>query len=205
MATQKNFLTNEEAVALDRIATKSKMDCWFSIRTYGDGDFIYDLENDKPMALEDGIGQLTEGIVDGPEFYGLTYNEVLGLNYLFEILGLSFRFAEYGGREFDFKFTEYESFCRRVRRELEAYERDLLSQPADKIIYRSYQTVCKREIVQVIENRPIPAEQIEVLIRNGGQNILEYLHDCYIDSDIETTTLYEDLIRDIISEGCEDE
>lgn len=205
MATQKNFLTNEEAVALDRIATKSKMDCWFSIRTYGDGDFIYDLENDKPMALEDGIGQLTEGIVDGPEFYGLTYNEVLGLNYLFEILGLSFRFVEYGGREFDFKFTEYESFCRRVRRELEAYERDLLSQPADKIIYRSYQTVCKKEIVQVIENRPIPAEQIEVLIRNGGQNILEYLYDCYLDSDIETTTLYEDLIRDIISEGGEDE
>lgn len=205
MATQKSFLTNEEAVALDRIATKSKMDCWFSIRTYEDGDLIYDLENDKPMALEDGIGQLTEGIVDGPEFYGLTFNEVLELNYLFEILGLSFRFAEYGGREFDFKFTERESLCRRVRRELEEYERELKGMTPEEIIDRTYQTVAKKEFLQVIENIPLSQEQVGNLVKNGGQNILEYLYDCWLETNIENSTLYEDYIRDIISEVGEDE
>lgn len=51
MATQKNFLTEEEAVALDRIATGSKMDCWVSIRNrrsvFGNGFQNAEVEEDE--------------------------------------------------------------------------------------------------------------------------------------------------------------
>ena len=197
MSTQKNFLTRVEKEALERIAYKSKMDCWFSIRSYGSIDLIYDLEDEKILSLEDGIGQLTEGITDSIEFYGLTFTEGLELNYLFEVLCLSFRFVLYGCK----KFTEYESLCRRVRREFEQYKREIATLSSDKIICFSYQTVIKQEIMQGVENHPLSAEQIQALVKKGKQNILDYLYGCYLDADIEISTLFDFVIRGIIKGG----
>lgn len=206
MITQKNFLTKSEKSALEKIAKESKMDSWFSINSYVTGDFIYDFEEDKELALEDGIGQLTEGIAYNAEFYGLTYNEGLELNYLFEVFGVPFRFAKYNDKEkVYFNLTEYQRLFLRVRRELEEYERELATMPAEKIIYRSYQTVCKKEIVQVIEQRTLSKKQVEALVMNAGNSVLDYLYDCYLDSCVETTTLYEDLISNIIEDGVADE
>ena len=201
MATQKNFLTDEEAVALDRIATKSKMDCWFSIRTYGDGDFIYDLENGKVMALEDGIGQLTEGIVDGPEFYGLTYDEVLALNYLFEVLELPFRFTEFNGKQVNYNLKYIDDIRRRVRRELEEYERHLKGTAPEEIIRRSYETVVKTEMVQIIENSNYSPQQIKGLLVISEPNILRYLYRKWLDLEIQSPLEIADLVVHVADEG----
>lgn len=75
-------LNGKEYELLDKIATKSKMDCWFQIRqTKGGEDYVYDLEEGKRMSLKKGIGQLIEGIdgmyseyLDGDE-----YDTLLGL------------------------------------------------------------------------------------------------------------------------------
>lgn len=58
-------LTEREYNLLDKIATKSKMDCWFCIKQTKKGeDYVYDLENEKRMSLRTGIYQLMEGIED---------------------------------------------------------------------------------------------------------------------------------------------
>ena len=66
-------LSSEEYDLLDKIARKSKMDCWFSIRQTKKGDdYIYDLENGKRLSLATGIYQLMEGI-EG--MYDVYFNE----------------------------------------------------------------------------------------------------------------------------------
>ena len=56
-------LTEREYNLLDKIATKSKMDCWFCIKQTKKGeDYVYDLENGKHMSLRTAIYQLMEGI-----------------------------------------------------------------------------------------------------------------------------------------------
>lgn len=68
-------LTNEEANVLNKIATKSGMDCWFFIREKSKfKDVIYDCEEDKELSLFDGIGMLDSGITELDD-YGLTAEE----------------------------------------------------------------------------------------------------------------------------------
>ena len=56
-------LSSEEYDLLNKIAKKSNMDCWFSIRQTKKGDdYVYDLENRKRLSLRTGIRQLMEGI-----------------------------------------------------------------------------------------------------------------------------------------------
>lgn len=75
-------LNNKEYELLDKIATKSKMDCWFQIRqTKSGADCVYDLEEGKRMSLKKGIGQLIEGIDGMYDEYlvGDEYETLLGL------------------------------------------------------------------------------------------------------------------------------
>ena len=56
-------LTDLEWTVLDKIATKSKMNCWFILETDENGvDFVYDREENSRMNLLDGISMLNEGI-----------------------------------------------------------------------------------------------------------------------------------------------
>ena len=63
MPTVFKRLTNEEYNVLNKISSKTKMDCWFCIKTdkYG-ADIIYDLEEDKTLSLYRGILLLCEGL-----------------------------------------------------------------------------------------------------------------------------------------------
>lgn len=85
-------LTNEEYNVLNKIADKTKADCWFYIeQDSGGADYIFDLEEGTRLSLEAGIGMLMEAI-DCPENYDschLTRSEEVILNNLLEKLGLA--------------------------------------------------------------------------------------------------------------------
>lgn len=70
-------LTDDEYNVLNKIASKSKMDCWFWIETDENGeDFILDLENDdERLSLRDGIMQLCDGMTSCSD-YELTADEL---------------------------------------------------------------------------------------------------------------------------------
>lgn len=75
-------LNDKEYELLDKIAGKSKMDCWFQIRSTGkEEDYVYDLEEEKRMSLKKGIKQLMEGIDGMYDHYlsGDDYDTLLGL------------------------------------------------------------------------------------------------------------------------------
>lgn len=75
-------LSEEEYNLLDRIATETKMDCWFLIKQTKSGeDYVYDLEEDKKMSLRTGIAQLLDGISGSFAEYlsGEDYEVLLGL------------------------------------------------------------------------------------------------------------------------------
>ena len=56
-------LTDKEYELLNRIAERTKMDCWFCIKQTKKGeDYVFDLENGKRMSLRTAIYQLMEGI-----------------------------------------------------------------------------------------------------------------------------------------------
>lgn len=82
------ILSEQEYNALDKVATASKMDCWFSVQQKDDEDFVFDLENDCRMELRDGIAQLAEGMCD-VHLYGLTAEERTALRDLFARLGIN--------------------------------------------------------------------------------------------------------------------
>lgn len=70
-----NKLSNEEFNVLNKIATKSKMDCWFYLKQDSDGnDYVYDLEESKKLSLSDGILMLDEGITSLDD-YNLSEDE----------------------------------------------------------------------------------------------------------------------------------
>ena len=65
MAQKIKSLTVEEYNVLEKIATKTKMDCWFSIKTSKTGiDYVFDLEENKRICLSSGIKELASGVVD---------------------------------------------------------------------------------------------------------------------------------------------
>lgn len=56
-------LTDEEYNVLNHITSVTKTDCWFSLETDEDGnDYVYDLEEDCEMTLQDAVSQLYEGV-----------------------------------------------------------------------------------------------------------------------------------------------
>ena len=65
MPTAFKRLTDEEYNVLNKISSKTKMDCWFWIKTDKYGvDVIYDLEEDETLSLYRGILLLCEGLDD---------------------------------------------------------------------------------------------------------------------------------------------
>ena len=63
MKYQLHTLTQHQYDTLNRIARRTKMDCWFSIRQKNNGiDYFYDLEERKRLCLRTGVRQLLEGI-----------------------------------------------------------------------------------------------------------------------------------------------
>lgn len=84
-------LTSEEYNVLNKIATKTKTDCWFTLEQDSNGtDFVYDLEEGKQLSLEVGVDMLMEAIED-PENYEscqLTSVENVVLNNLLVKLNL---------------------------------------------------------------------------------------------------------------------
>lgn len=68
-------LSDQEWDVLDKIATKSKMDCWFCLQEAENGNhYVEDLEENKKLSLAEGICQLDSGFTS-PEDYDLTKEE----------------------------------------------------------------------------------------------------------------------------------
>lgn len=83
-------LSNEEYNVLNKIATESKMDCWFSITDEDcTSDSIYDLENDQFMSIKEGVDQLVEGMTNY-EDYSMTEDEIKTFEELLNKLGIKF-------------------------------------------------------------------------------------------------------------------
>ena len=63
--------TSDEYNILNKIASKTNMDCWFCLSLDDEGnDIIIDLEgNGKQLEIEEAIMQLMEGINDTSNFY----------------------------------------------------------------------------------------------------------------------------------------
>lgn len=83
-------LTQEEWDVLDKLSSKSKMDCWFWIETDQRGNnFVLDQESGEVMSLYDGINQLAEGLTSLDD-YGLTMEEKLCFTTLMYKLELGY-------------------------------------------------------------------------------------------------------------------
>ena len=63
---ERYFLTDDEYIALNDVASDSHMDYWFYlVGDYEKGDYVIDLENDDEiMDFKEAIYQLYEGIVE---------------------------------------------------------------------------------------------------------------------------------------------
>lgn len=69
-------LTDEEYNVLQKISSKTHMDCWFWLEETEDGkDYVRNLEDESQMTLFDGVLDLTEGIVSY-ELCDLTDEEI---------------------------------------------------------------------------------------------------------------------------------
>ena len=77
-------LSDDAYNALNKISSKTKMDCWFWLQRRYEQDAIFDLENDKYLDVKEGLSQFAEGIVDPLESYGLTDSEITEVKKLFE-------------------------------------------------------------------------------------------------------------------------
>ncbi len=77
-------LTGDEFNGLNKIASSTKMDCWFYIMEEVGRDVIWDVENNKILSIEDGVSQLMEGMVDPITEYGLTEDEIKAVEGIFK-------------------------------------------------------------------------------------------------------------------------
>ena len=85
--TEKTILTDAEYNVLNRIASQTKMDCWFYLKTDSAGnDYVLDIENSDILTLREGISQLNEGIVW--DLLSLTAEEIAVYNNLLNELGI---------------------------------------------------------------------------------------------------------------------
>ena len=56
------ILLDEEYNVLNKIASKSHMDCWFWLKQDKNGnDYVFDLEERKRMSIKNGVSLLAEG------------------------------------------------------------------------------------------------------------------------------------------------
>ena len=90
--SERQLLTAEEYNGLSRIASATKMDCWFWIEQKNGVDFIRDLETGAFMDFTVGLSQLAEGIIDPLPKLGLTPNEVTAVERLFKRHGIELQF-----------------------------------------------------------------------------------------------------------------
>lgn len=60
------ILTTAQYTVLNKIARRTKMDCWFCIRQLNDQDYVYDVEEGRDYNLKVGLTYLMEGL-DCPE------------------------------------------------------------------------------------------------------------------------------------------
>lgn len=68
-------LTNEEYDVIEKVARKSKCDCWFELGVDEfNNDIVVDLEEDTTMSLEDGLLLLDSGLTELSD-YDLTEEE----------------------------------------------------------------------------------------------------------------------------------
>ena len=82
------ILNDKEYRAINQIASRSKMDCWFLISQNEKGDFVYDIENNEKLSLKDGLMQLADGIIEPYEFYGLDEELIVAVRGLFDEMGI---------------------------------------------------------------------------------------------------------------------
>lgn len=92
MRTSYKTLTNAEYNVLNKIASKTKSDCWFWLKQDKHGtDYIWDLEEGKRICLKTGVGLLCEGL-DCQENYDnchLEHNEKVTFKNLLAKLQLA--------------------------------------------------------------------------------------------------------------------
>lgn len=63
MRTSYKTLTDAEYNVLNKIASRTKNDCWFWLKQDKHGtDYVWDLEEGKRMCLKTGVGLLCEGL-----------------------------------------------------------------------------------------------------------------------------------------------
>ena len=55
-------LSYEQYNVLNKIARRTKMDCWFHIQQIDGVDYIYDLEDERIYNLQVGLNYLVEGL-----------------------------------------------------------------------------------------------------------------------------------------------
>lgn len=77
-------LTQNQYNAVEKIARKSGMDCWFTIKQDAAGnDSVYDLENKRTLPLRAGIEELAEGVTS---YDGISETEIKIFEELLEQL-----------------------------------------------------------------------------------------------------------------------
>jgi hypothetical protein len=82
-------LSTDEYNVLNKIASQTKMDCWFYLAVdHNGGDCVHDLEVDAIITLRQGIEALNEGIV--PELLDLTNDEITTYIDVIYELGIDF-------------------------------------------------------------------------------------------------------------------
>lgn len=72
-------LSTDTYNGLNKIAAKTGMDCWFSIKTVNKKgivqDIFYDLENHTELSINDAMNDFIDGITCSLSDMGLTENE----------------------------------------------------------------------------------------------------------------------------------
>ena len=83
-------LADNEFNVLNKIATESKMDCWFCLAQDKRGnDYVLDIENDCRMTINQGVSELVEGMTDY-EDYNMTKEEIETFEGLLDKLNIQF-------------------------------------------------------------------------------------------------------------------
>ena len=83
-------LTNEEYNVLNKISSKTKMDCWFCLLEDNNEDYVFDLESRNYLTVKEGVSMLFEGLdcLENIESCDLTDEEKAVFNGLLEKLGM---------------------------------------------------------------------------------------------------------------------
>lgn len=83
------IMSDDAYKGLCKLAHKTGMDCWFSLRTISNVYVVFDLEYHKVISLKTALIEFVDGITDPIESYGLTEAEVQDVLGLFAFFDLS--------------------------------------------------------------------------------------------------------------------